>query len=84
VSGTGELAEFDFTAVAPGISSLTISNAILQDSTTSLLNSTTAAGSVTLQGTTTVPEPSTLLLLCVGFLTLAGMAVWLNRQIVLV
>jgi general secretion pathway protein D len=84
VSGTGELAEFDFTAVAPGISSLTISNAILQDSTTSLLNSTTEAGSVTLQGTTTVPEPSTLLLLGVGFLTLAGMAVRLNRRIVLV
>lgn len=82
VSGTGELAEFDFTAVGPGISPLTISNVILQDSTTSLLNSTTAAGSVTVQGTTTVPEPCTLLLLGVGFLTLTGMAVRLNRRIV--
>jgi general secretion pathway protein D len=85
VSGTGELAEFDFTAVGPGISSLTLSNVILQDSTSSLLDSTTAAGSVTVQGTTTtVPEPSTLLLLGVGFLTLAAMAVRLNRRIVLV
>jgi hypothetical protein len=81
VSGTGELAEFDFTAVGPGISSLTISNVILQDSTGSLLDSTMAAGSVTVQGTTTVPEPSTLLLLGVGFLTLAGMAIRLNRRI---
>jgi hypothetical protein len=84
VSGTGELAEFDFTAVAPGISSLTLSNVILQDSTGSLLDSTTAVGSVTVQGTTTVPEPSTLLLLGVGFLTLAGMAVRLNRRIAFV
>jgi len=84
VSGTGELAELDFTAVAPGISSLTLSNVILQDSTGSLLDSTTAAGSVTVQGATTVPEPSTLLFLGVGFLILAGMAVRLNRRIAFV
>lgn len=84
VSGAGELVEFDFATVAAGISSLALSNAILQDSTGSLLDSTAATGAVTVQGTTNVPEPSSLFLLVMGFLTLVAMAGRSSRQSVLI
>jgi cohesin domain-containing protein/PEP-CTERM motif-containing protein len=67
VSGSGTLVLFDFTALAPGTSALTISNVILQNSTLATLNSTTTAGSVT------VPEPSSLMLLGAGLFGLLGL-----------
>ena len=77
VSGDGTLALFDFTALSPGTSTLTISNVILQDSvgaqTGATLDSTTTGGSVTVQGVA-VPEPSVLMLLSAGSLALAGLA----------
>jgi hypothetical protein len=75
VSGNGTLALFDFTTLTSGTSAFTISNVILQDSTGAILNSTTSGGSVTAQGPTTVPEPSSLILLGTGLLALAGLTV---------
>ena len=66
VSGNGTLIVFDFTAIASGKSPLTIENAILQDSTGVILSDTVTNDSVTVQGTTPVPEPSGLMLLLTG------------------
>jgi hypothetical protein len=76
VTGSGTLVEFDFTAIASGISSLNLDPAtlILQDSTGALIDSTTTNGSVTVEGTTPVPEPSSLVLLVTGVLVLAGLS----------
>jgi hypothetical protein len=72
VSGSGTLALFGFTALALGTSDFTISNVLLQDSSGAILSSTTTGGSVTVQGTATVAEPSGLTLLGTGLLVLAG------------
>jgi hypothetical protein len=75
VSGGGTLVVFDFTALAPGTSDLTILNnadLILQDSTGALISSTQTGGSVIVEGASAVPEPSVLMLLCAGLLALAG------------
>jgi hypothetical protein len=72
VSGSGTLVVFDFTALTPGTSDFLIENVILQDSTGASLGSTSTSGSVTVQGTTAVPEPSSLLLLLAGALSLAA------------
>jgi hypothetical protein len=78
LSGGGTLVEFDFTALAAGLSDLTISNVILQDSTqvgsSDTLPYTTTNGSVNVQGTTAVPEPSNLLLLTAGLTLLVGLS----------
>jgi hypothetical protein len=76
VTGVGALVEFDFTALAPGTSDLTILNnadLILQDSTGGIISSTETGGSVTVQGTSAVPEPSVLMLLGVGLLALMSL-----------
>jgi adhesin HecA-like repeat protein len=76
VSGSGTLIEFDFTAFAPGTSDLTILNntdLILQDSTGALISSSQAGGSVTVQGSTAVPESSSLMMLGAGLLAIAGL-----------
>lgn len=72
VSGDGTLVVFDFTAIAPGTSDLTIPNnedLILQDSTGAILSSTTMGGSATVP----TPEPSSFVLLVTGLLVLAGL-----------
>ena len=77
VSGSGTLVEFDFTGLAPGTSDLTILNnadLILQDSTGALISSTETGGSVTVQGTTAVPEPSSLMMLVAGLMFLTGLS----------
>jgi hypothetical protein len=66
VSGNGTLIAFDFTAITPGTSPLTIENEILQDSTGAILSNTVTSGSVTAQGTKPVPESSGLMLLLTG------------------
>ncbi len=74
VSGSGMLLVFDFSALAPGTTALTIANEILQDSTGAVLSDTTTNGSVTVPGTGTVPEPSSLVLLALGTICAAGLA----------
>jgi hypothetical protein len=73
VSGAGPLTLvlFDFTALAPGTSALTISNVILLDSTLANLNFTTTDSSVTVTATT--PEPSSLMLLGAGLFGILGL-----------
>ena len=74
VTGGGVLLVFDFTALSPGTSTFTIENEILQDSTGAVLSDATTSGLVIVQGSTSVPEPSALLLLSVGALGLIGLA----------
>ena len=64
VSGSGVLANFEFLALAPGVSPLTLSNVFLNlsDQGFGIVN-----GQVTVTGTTAVPEPTTLALLASGF-----------------
>lgn len=75
VDGDGTLLVFDFTALSPGTSALTIENELLVDSGGNIISDTTVPGSVTVEGgSQAVPEPSSLLLLLVGVLTLAALA----------
>jgi len=62
-SGSGVIADISFTALAPGISPLTLANVFLNDldSGFSITN-----GQVTVLGTARVPEPATLTLLALG------------------
>lgn len=78
VDGDGTLLVFDFTALNPGTSALTIENETLVDSGGNIISDTTTGGSVTVEaGIQAVPEPSTLLLLSVGVLALVG---WQQRE----
>jgi hypothetical protein len=75
VDGDGILLVFDFTALNPGTSALTIENEILVDSGGNIISDTTTGGSVTVEAAIpTVPEPSTLLLLSLGVLALVALA----------
>jgi hypothetical protein len=75
VTGDGTLLVFDFTALNPGTSALTIENEILLDSGLNILTDTTTPGSVTIEGETqAVPEPSTLPLFLLGIVALIGLA----------
>lgn len=73
-AGSGNLAIFDFTAIGAGISNFTIPNNpdpnnpdfFLLDSSFSSIDATLNAASVTVQGNSTVPEPSSVLLVLVG------------------
>lgn len=72
VSGDGTLAEFEFTALAPGTSALSFANEILLDSYFDDItaNTTFQDGSVTINAPSSVPEPNTLVLLCTALLAL--------------
>jgi general secretion pathway protein D len=76
VNGDGTLLEFDFTALAPGSSALTIQNEILQDSSLAIVNDTVSNGSVTVtaSGPVPTPEPSSLIFLAISFVALATFA----------
>jgi general secretion pathway protein D len=70
VSGSGTLAVFDLTALAPGSSSLSAFNTIFLDSSLSEIDTTVQAGSVTVPGSV-VPEPRYGgLLICGGLMML--------------
>jgi hypothetical protein len=69
-SGTGVLATLTFTAIAPGVSPLSLENVLLLDSDLAPVTAATSASSVTVQRA--VPEPGTLLLLGLGGVVGAG------------
>jgi Cohesin domain len=74
-SGDGVLAEIDFTALLAGVSPINISNEILLDSNLNVIPDSVVDGSVMVQGSQVIPEPTSL------FLILAGMAVmFLQRE----
>ena len=69
VSGSGDLVDFTFEAISPGISSVSLSNGLLFDSSFNSIPFTTVDGSVTVTATT--PEPSGLS--WIGCLAFTGM-----------
>jgi len=84
VSGDGTLLTFEFTALAPGTSALTLANPFLFDSSLNDItaNTTFGNGSVTIGAATSVtPEPGTYLALCAILLLLtATRKVYLTRR----
>jgi hypothetical protein len=71
VSGSGELASFDFDAIGAGTSTLNLQNVILLNSQLDPIADTLVNGSITVTGTAPpVPENSTATLLGLGLLAL--------------
>ncbi len=68
-SGSGVLADVDFTALAPGVSPLTLQNVFLNLSDTGF---DIANGQITVTGSA-VPEPTTLMLLASGIVLLGAL-----------
>lgn len=63
VTGDGNLASFSFDAIGTGTSALTLANVFLVDSSNNPIDVDLNSGSVTVAGVSTVPEPSSALLL---------------------
>lgn len=64
--GSGILARINFTALAPGVSAIALSNLILEDSSGNLLNAESGDGRVEVTSATAVPEPATSSLVLLG------------------
>ena len=75
VSGSGTLVEFEFEAIAPGISQNQISNVFLLDSNLEGINADIADGAVTVNIVTT-PEPSCAVLVALGVVALFLRSRW--------
>jgi len=76
-SGDGDLIDFMFQAISPGTSSVTLSNGILLDSSSTNIPFTTVDGSVTVTASS-VPEPPGLS--WIGCLAVAGVLLAKRRQ----
>ena len=80
VSGSGALATFDFTAIGPGSSSLSIANVTLLDSNLNSIPNTAGGGSVTVTNPTPLPAAAWLLLSGLGGLAaMRRCRVWMSR-----
>jgi PEP-CTERM motif-containing protein len=71
VTGSGILEVFDFTATHSGSAAFSLQNVTLLDSGLNSISATLSGASVTVKGSTSVPEPSSLILLTLGLLCLA-------------
>jgi hypothetical protein len=74
VNGGGTLAVLEFTGLAPGTTTVDLANVTLIDSSFNPISFTTEDASVTVEGAVPTPEPSSLLLLGFGVISLAGLA----------
>jgi hypothetical protein len=70
-AGSFTLAALTFSAVGPGVSTLGVSVNALGDANGDPLEADVAGGSVTVERTSSVPEPASMLLVVSGFLGLA-------------
>jgi adhesin HecA-like repeat protein len=71
VSGSGSLAEFTFTAIAAGTTSIDLSNVTLLDSSFDLIDASLQSGTVVVTANTGVtPEPNSLALMFLGMICL--------------
>lgn len=68
VTGSGTLLNVQFQGIGSGTSGIGVTNVSLLDSAFSTITTTTANGSVTVQGTTPVPEPSSIVLISTGLI----------------
>jgi hypothetical protein len=75
VDGSGTLAVLTFTGLAPGMTSIDLANVFLLDSNFNSIDFTTQDASLTVKGgVTPAPEPSGLLLLGMGLISLVELA----------
>lgn len=78
VTGSGTLLNVQFQGIGSGTSGIGVENVSLLDSAFSTITTTTTNGSVIVQGTTPVPEPSSIVLASTGLIV--GIAVRLARS----
>jgi len=75
VSGGGTLEVFDFTATHSGSAAFSLQNVTLLDSQLQSIGASLSGATVTVKGSTSVPEPSSALLFALGLLCFTKRAV---------
>lgn len=80
INGNGTLAQIGFTALNPGITDLLLSGTQLFDSNHAPIDFSSIDGNVVVQDSASVPEPSSLLLIGSGLLSLLGVKCRLLRK----
>jgi hypothetical protein len=81
VTGSGTLEVFDFTANKSGVAALSLANVTLLNSQLGSIEASVSGTSVTVKGSTSVPEPSSLVLLALGLFGIAKRDIRYRRRL---